>query len=107
MHAQRGRDLQDAFVLRVPCLATRGRADGAPVWRTRWLSPGPAGSPEASLSARPCPRLPRASAGLGQSAVWAALAPKPYWPRSPQSRRTVASTCRSRWCLGSPSALRA
>eukprot|EP00964_Phaeocystis_antarctica_P092546 scaffold59540_cov58-Phaeocystis_antarctica.AAC.2 len=37
------------------------------------LSLRPAGSPEAPLSARPRLRLPRASAGLGQSAAWAAL----------------------------------
>ena len=37
------------------------------------------GSPEASFSAaRSCLRLPRASASLGQSAAWAALAPGPY-----------------------------
>eukprot|EP00964_Phaeocystis_antarctica_P025385 scaffold14265_cov58-Phaeocystis_antarctica.AAC.4 len=38
------------------------------------LRPRPAGSPEAPFSARPCLRLPRASASLGQSAAWAALA---------------------------------
>ena len=38
------------------------------------LSRRPAGGPETSFSARPCSRLPRASASLGQSAAWAALA---------------------------------
>eukprot|EP00964_Phaeocystis_antarctica_P052648 scaffold30844_cov37-Phaeocystis_antarctica.AAC.1 len=38
------------------------------------LSLWPAGSPEASLSARPRLRLPRAPASLGQSAAWSALA---------------------------------
>ena len=42
--------------------------------KTRRLRLRPAGSPEASLSARSCSRLPRASASLGQSAAWAALA---------------------------------
>ena len=44
------------------------------MWKTRRLRPRPAGSPEASFSARPCSRLPRTSASLGQSAAWAALA---------------------------------
>ena len=57
-------------------------AHAAPAWSTRRLrlSPrqgasalGPAGSPEAALSARRCPRLPQVSASLlGQSAAWAA-----------------------------------
>eukprot|EP00964_Phaeocystis_antarctica_P160581 scaffold132300_cov60-Phaeocystis_antarctica.AAC.1 len=34
----------------------------------------PAGPPEASFSAISCLRLPQASASLGQSAAWAALA---------------------------------
>ena len=34
----------------------------------------PAGSPEAPLSARACPRLPQAPASLGQPAAWAVLA---------------------------------
>ena len=43
----------------------------APAQNTRWLlSLRPAGAPEASLSARACLRLPRASASLGQSAGW-------------------------------------
>eukprot|EP00964_Phaeocystis_antarctica_P116782 scaffold80691_cov51-Phaeocystis_antarctica.AAC.2 len=41
--------------------------------KTSWLSLRPAGSLEAALSARPCRRLPRALASLGQSAAWAAL----------------------------------
>eukprot|EP00964_Phaeocystis_antarctica_P060757 scaffold36251_cov42-Phaeocystis_antarctica.AAC.2 len=41
----------------------------------RWLRPWPAGSPEASSSARSCSRLPRASAS--QTAAWKALA-TPY-----------------------------
>eukprot|EP00964_Phaeocystis_antarctica_P040216 scaffold22994_cov63-Phaeocystis_antarctica.AAC.5 len=41
---------------------------------TRWLRPRSAGSPEASFSARSCSRLPQASASVGQSASWAALA---------------------------------
>ena len=44
------------------------------MWKTRRLRPRPAGSPEAPPSARACLRLPRASASLGQSAAWAALA---------------------------------
>ena len=44
------------------------------MWKTRRLRPRPAGSPEAPFSARSCLRLPRASASLGQSAAWAALA---------------------------------
>ena len=42
--------------------------------RTRLLSLRPAGSLEASSSARLCLRLPGAFASLGQSAAWAALA---------------------------------
>ena len=45
-----------------------------PVSKTRWLSLRPAGSPEASLSARARLRLPRAPASLGQSAGWSAQA---------------------------------
>ena len=45
-----------------------------PTWKRRWLRPRPAGSPEASFSARSCSRLPQASASVGQSASWAALA---------------------------------
>ena len=45
-----------------------------PMWKLGWLRPRPAGSPEASVSARSCSRLPRASASLGQAAAWAALA---------------------------------
>eukprot|EP00964_Phaeocystis_antarctica_P083332 scaffold52427_cov59-Phaeocystis_antarctica.AAC.3 len=45
-----------------------------PMWKTRQLRPQPAGSPEAPFNARSCLRLPRASARLGQSAAWAALA---------------------------------
>eukprot|EP00964_Phaeocystis_antarctica_P115945 scaffold79920_cov63-Phaeocystis_antarctica.AAC.1 len=40
--------------------------------KTRWLSLRPAGAPKASVGARACLRLPHASAGLGQSAAWAA-----------------------------------
>ena len=39
-----------------------------------------AGSPEASVSARPCSRLPQAPASLGHSAAWAALAPRAAIP---------------------------
>ena len=46
---------------------------GRPVWKTRWLRPRLTGAPEASLSARSCLRLPRASASLGQPAARAAL----------------------------------
>ena len=42
--------------------------------RTSWLSLQPAGAPEASLSARSCPRLPQAPASLGQSAARMAVA---------------------------------
>ena len=42
--------------------------------RTNWLSLRPAGAPEASLSARSCPRLPQAPASLGQSAARIAVA---------------------------------
>ena len=42
--------------------------------RTSWLRLRPAGSPEASLSARARLRLPRAPASLGQSAGWSAQA---------------------------------
>ena len=45
-----------------------------PMMRTSWLRPRPAGSPEPPYYARSCSRLPRASASLGQSAAWAALA---------------------------------
>ena len=62
----------------VPVSSTRCRHRRMP-WR--------AGSPEASLSARACLRLPRASANHGPSATWAALAGhtgvgRPYrrWP---------------------------
>eukprot|EP00964_Phaeocystis_antarctica_P037008 scaffold21143_cov48-Phaeocystis_antarctica.AAC.2 len=48
--------------------------------KTRRLRPRLTGSPEASLSARSCSRVPRASASLGQSAAWAALAPRPFRP---------------------------
>ena len=44
------------------------------MWKTRRLRARPAGSLEAPFSARSCLRLPRASASLGQSAAWAALA---------------------------------
>eukprot|EP00964_Phaeocystis_antarctica_P089104 scaffold56777_cov64-Phaeocystis_antarctica.AAC.10 len=44
-----------------------------PMLKLGWLRPRPAGSPEASFSARSCSRLPLASASLGQSAS-AALA---------------------------------
>jgi outer membrane biosynthesis protein TonB len=43
------------------------------------LSHQPAGSPEAAISARSRPRLPRAPASLGPSAAWAALAGR-IWP---------------------------
>ena len=52
----------------------RDHVDAAPMWKTRWLRPRPAGSPEASLCARARLRLPQAPASLGQSAAWAALA---------------------------------
>ena len=42
--------------------------------KTSWLSPRPAGAPEASSSARSCSRLPRALASLRQSAAWVSLA---------------------------------
>eukprot|EP00964_Phaeocystis_antarctica_P031389 scaffold17765_cov71-Phaeocystis_antarctica.AAC.5 len=42
--------------------------------QTRRLSLRPAGAPEASFSARSCLGLPGASASLGESAAWAALA---------------------------------
>ena len=45
-----------------------------PVSRTSWPSLRPAGSPEATFSTRSCPRLPQASASLGQSAACVALA---------------------------------
>eukprot|EP00964_Phaeocystis_antarctica_P141403 scaffold106435_cov72-Phaeocystis_antarctica.AAC.3 len=45
-----------------------------PMSKTSWLSLRPAGSPEASFSARACLRLPGASGSLGQSVGWAALA---------------------------------
>eukprot|EP00964_Phaeocystis_antarctica_P062559 scaffold37493_cov41-Phaeocystis_antarctica.AAC.1 len=52
------------------------------MWETRWLRYGSdlgqlAQTPEASLSARACPRLPRATASLCQPAAWAALAGPP------------------------------
>ena len=48
------------------------------MWRRRWLGHRPTGAREGSLSAaRSCSRLPRASVCLGQSAAWAALAPRP------------------------------
>ena len=52
-------------------------------WRTRWLGPRPTGAREGSLSARLRSRLPRASANLGQSAAWAALALRPHRPCFP------------------------
>ena len=58
------------------------RREAAPVSKTRRSNLGqralqrhrlgPAGSPEASFGASPCPRLPQASTSLGQSAPWAA-----------------------------------
>ena len=43
-------------------------------WKSRWLRLRPAGSPEATISASSCLRLPGAPASLGQSAACAALA---------------------------------
>ena len=43
-----------------------------PAWKSRWLRTSglpPAGSPEASLSAKSCSRLPQAPASLGQPAA--------------------------------------
>ena len=45
-----------------------------PMWRTRRLRLRPAGAPEASFSATPSSRLPRAPASLGQSAAGCTLA---------------------------------
>ena len=55
-------------------LGRRAAPERGPMSKTRWCRLRPAGSPEAALSARACRRLPRASASLGQSAAWAALA---------------------------------
>ena len=55
-----------------PC--GKGVGLGVPCGETSWLRPRPAGSPEAPFSARSCSRLPQASASVGQSASWAALA---------------------------------
>ena len=60
-------------------------APQAAMSKTRWLSPRPAGAPEASCSAGACLRLPQPAASLGQSAAWAALASlggsgRPYRP---------------------------
>ena len=52
---------------------TRPEHDARNYAKTSWLSPPPAGAPEAALSARSRVRLPQALASLGQSAAWAAL----------------------------------
>ena len=54
-------------------VSTGAHVQHTPMRKTRWLRLRPAGSPEASLSASSCSRLPRASVSLGQSAAWAAL----------------------------------
>ena len=51
---------------RVP--VRRGRARASAI--ASWLRLRSAGAPEPTLSARSCPRLPRASASLGQCAAW-------------------------------------
>ena len=69
----RGAQALHSRLSRKRCLtASRDACDA--MWKTRRLRPRPAGSPEAPSSARSCLRLPRASASLGQSAAWAALA---------------------------------
>ena len=62
----------------------------APVSKASWLSLRPAGAPEAAFSARACRRLPQASASLGQSAAWAALAPRPHPPLFSTQARAAA-----------------
>eukprot|EP00964_Phaeocystis_antarctica_P037226 scaffold21268_cov60-Phaeocystis_antarctica.AAC.1 len=69
----RGAQALHSRLSRKRCLAASRDACDA-MWKTRRLRPRPAGSPEAPSSARSCLRLPRASASLGQSAAWAALA---------------------------------
>ena len=64
----------DVDAYRCLALLCRHQAREGPTSKTSWLSLPPAGAPQAPLSARPCLGLPQASASLGQSAAWAALA---------------------------------
>jgi hypothetical protein len=70
-----GRTMQRCSWICVPSPVSKSQKESFTyMWETSRLRPRPAGSPEATFSARSCSRLPRASASLGQSAAWAALA---------------------------------